>query len=170
MNRKVITVSAAALLLLPVSNAISQGPPQNFSFNVQNVSGFPTGSVSLTGGGTYDLASGIIHTGGSFSVLSDINQGPLAGAKAGEGVRWDADKLLASTTFKCTGNGVVRPATTDANTVVILADFYRAGDGVNESFKAQMIVSANDLDPDAPGVQNVWVQGVGCGAGLSNFR
>jgi hypothetical protein len=38
-------------------------------------------------------------------------------------------------------------ATTDENTVVLLADFYRAGDGNDESFTAQMIVSADDIVP-----------------------
>ncbi len=46
--------------------------------------------------------------------------------------------------------------------------FYRAGDGNDESFNGQMIVSASDLDPALPGDQHVWIQGVGCGsAGVS---
>jgi hypothetical protein len=54
------------------------------------------------------------------------------------------------------------------DTVVLLAEFYRAGDGIDESFRAQMIVSSTDLAPDIPGVQNIWIQGVGCGtAGVS---
>ena len=31
-----------------------------------------------------------------------------------------------------------------------------------ESFTAKMIVSDFDLDPVAPGVQNVWIQSIGC--------
>jgi hypothetical protein len=48
-------------------------------------------------------------------------------------------------------------------TVVLKADFYRAGNGNDESFNANMIVSASDFASDIPGVQNLWVQGVGCG-------
>jgi hypothetical protein len=33
-----------------------------------------------------------------------------------------------------------------------------------------MIVSETDLDPVAPGVQNVWVQGIGCGTAIANFN
>ena len=54
-------------------------------------------------------------------------------------------------------------------TVVLSADFYRAGDGNDESFTAKMIVSADDFAPNAPGVQNVWVQGVGCGSAVVHF-
>jgi hypothetical protein len=32
-----------------------------------------------------------------------------------------------------------------------------------------MIVSQNDIARDIPGVQNVWVQGVGCGAAIVHF-
>jgi hypothetical protein len=32
-----------------------------------------------------------------------------------------------------------------------------------------MIVSAHDIAPDIQGVQNVWVQGVGCGAATVHF-
>ena len=90
---------------------------------------------------------------------------------AGEGVRWDTVSLLPSTTFKCTGAAAesLKTATTDDNTVVLQADFYRAGDGNDESFTAQMIVSEDDIAPDIPGVQNVWVQGVGCAEGITNF-
>ena len=52
---------------------------------------------------------------------------------------------------------------------MLLADFYRQGDGNDESFTAKMIVSEVDLDPVAPGIQNVWIQQVGCGAGIVNF-
>jgi hypothetical protein len=54
-------------------------------------------------------------------------------------------------------------ATTDENTVVLLGDFYRAGDGNDESFTAQMIVSADDIARDILGIQNVWIRGVGAG-------
>jgi hypothetical protein len=61
-------------------------------------------------------------------------------------------------------------ATTDENTVVLLADFYRAGDGNDESFTAQMIVSADDIAPDILGIQNVSIRGVGCASAIANFR
>jgi hypothetical protein len=44
-----------------------------------------------------------------------------------------------------------KTATTSDTTVVLLADFYRAGDGIDESFRAQMIVSDTDLAPDIRG-------------------
>jgi hypothetical protein len=90
---------------------------------------------------------------------------------AGQGVRWDTEALLPSTTFKCTGAVTETPktATTSNKTVVLQADFYRAGDANDESFKAQMIVSATDIAPDLPGVQNLWVQGVGCGTAIVHF-
>ena len=59
---------------------------------------------------------------------------------------------------------------TDDHTAVLLADFYRAGDGNDESFTGQMIVSDGDIAPDIPGVQNLWVQGVGCGTANVNFN
>jgi len=73
---------------------------------------------------------------------------------------------------KCTGAGteVLKTEETGDKTVVLLADFYRQGDGNDESFTAQMIVSETDLDPVAPGVQNVWVQGIGCGTAIVNFN
>jgi hypothetical protein len=41
---------------------------------------------------------------------------------------------------------------------------------VDESFTAQMIVSDRDLADEIPGVQNLWVQGVGCGTAIVNFN
>jgi hypothetical protein len=97
-----------------------------------------------------------------------VSHAPL---RAGQGVRWDTAGLLASTTFKCTGAAAepLKTATTDQDTVVLLADFYRAGDGNDESFTAQMIVSAGDIAPDIAGIQNVWIQGVGCAPAIAHF-
>jgi hypothetical protein len=50
------------------------------------------------------------------------------------------------------------------------SSFYRAGDGNDESFTAQVIVSDGDLADDISGVQNLWVQGVGCGTAIVNFN
>ena len=144
-------------------------PDAGFGFNGV-VSGFPTGKVFLSGGGTFDLATGFVRSSGGFSCLEDVEQGPLSVSinpddpgpcLAGQGVRWDTARLLASTSFKCTGavTETLKPVTTSDTTVVLQADFYRAGDANDESFTAQMIVSDTDI---APGV-NLWVQGVGCG-------
>ncbi|HEV8537850.1 MAG TPA: hypothetical protein VGR15_02905 [Bacteroidota bacterium] len=172
MKKIFISLFIFAMMLLSGSNAPSRGPRQSFGFNAASIKGFPTGEAFLTGGGAYDPASGFLKTGGGFRCLADINQGPLAGCKAGEGIRWDASELLASTAFKCTGDAgeVSKTAVTDGNTVVMQADFYRQGDGTEESFTAKMFVSAVDEDPDSPGIQNVWIQGVGCGNAIANFN
>jgi hypothetical protein len=112
-----------------------------------------------------------VHSGGSFKCTATVLQGPLNGCLEGQGIRWDTAGLLPSTTFKCTGAATetLKTATTSGNVVVLLADFYRQGDGNNESFTAKMIVSEADLDPVTPGIQNVWIQQVGCGTGIVNF-
>jgi hypothetical protein len=101
-----------------------------------------------------------------------VNQGPLTGCLAGQGVRWDTETLLASTGFKCTTSAseAGKTATTDEHTAVMLSDFYRAGDGNDESFTGQMIVSDRDLAPEIPGIQTLWVQGVGCGVANGHFN
>ena len=161
-----------------VRPAFKAGGRSGFGFN-GSVKGFPTGEVRLTGGGSFDPTAASntvpndtsVATAGGFDCTLTITQGPLAGCLKDQGVRWDTAQLLASTTFKCTGSDAAKPATTDEHTAVLLADFYRAGDGVDESFTAQMIVSDRDLAPDdIPGVQNLWVQGVGCGTAIVNFN
>ncbi len=176
MKKIMITLLAAALVLLPMSSALSQEEAnQSFGFNAASIKGFPTGAAFLTGGGAYDPQAGFLKTGGAFRCLADINQGPLSGCKAGEGIRWDAADtapLLPSFQFKCTGaaSEALKTAVTDDNTVVMIADFYRQGDGNEESFTAKMFVSAVDEAPDLPGIQNVWIQGVGCGEAIVNFN
>jgi hypothetical protein len=172
MKPQAILLSAAALLLVPMSNVHSQTGPRAFSFNAAEISGAGTAKAFLTGGGVFDVATGLVKGGGAFRCLADINQGPLAGCKAGEGIRWDAKQLLTSTGFKCTTNAseAGKTAFTDEQDVVILADFYRQGDGVNESFTARMIVSSKNLAPDLPGNSNVWLQGVGCADAIVNLR
>lgn len=159
--------------LLSFTNKVG---PQGFGFN-STVSGAPTGVVFLTGGGSYDAvtASNTVPTvtrvagGGGFRCVDGVAQGRLSGCATGEGVRWDAAQLLVSARFRCTGADTAKVAFTDARTAALLSDFYRAGDGIEESFVAQMIVSATDIADDVPGVQNVWVQGVGCGSAVGNF-
>ncbi len=163
-------LTAMALALSASALAASNGKT-GFGFNATDIKGFPTGSARLTGGGAYDPQTGFVKSAGGFRCTSDVGQGPLNGCLSGEGVRWDTVELRASTTFKCTGAAAepLKTATTDENTVVLLADFYRAGDGNDESFTAQMIVSADDIAPDIDGTQNVWIQGVGCASAIANF-
>jgi hypothetical protein len=145
---------------------------ESFSFNAPVISGFPGGrSIELTGGGAYILPD-FIHAGGSFGCTSDISAGLFTGCQNGQGVRWDTDTVLQSTTFRCTGAATedLKAAETGDKKVVMLADFYRAGDGNDESFTAQMIVSDTDLDPVADGVQNIWIQQVGCGTADVHFN
>src|SRR5512133_2713061 len=116
---------AATALALAASAPASGGGNVGFGFNARDISGFPTGSATLTGGGAYNPVTGFVNSGGGFRCTSDIGQGPLMGCLAGE-----------------------------AN---------------EESFTAQMIVSADDLAPDIAGTQNVWIQGVGCAPAIANF-
>jgi len=166
------------LLALNLSHESAAGGRQSFGFNGR-AKGFPTGEVFLTGGGAYDpaTASNVVptdttfaHSGGGFRCITGVAQGPLTGCALGEGVRWDTAQLLASTSFKCSAADPLKPAATGDKTVVLLADFYRAGDGIDESFTAQMIVSEGDLADNIPGVQNLWIQGVGCGTAVVNFN
>jgi hypothetical protein len=166
--------------LLIGSAVFAQPATGSFGFN-GSVRGFPTGAVWITGGGAYDLASSFVHSGGGFRCLEDVLQPPLSASinpddpgpcLAGQGVRWDTAGLLTSTGFKCTGAATElrKTAKTTDKTVVLQADFYRAGDGNDESFTAQMIISETEIAPnDFPGA-NMWVQGVGCGTGIVNFR
>ena len=144
----------------------------SFGFNANLISGFPGGrAAEMTGGGSFDQASNFVHSGGGFRCLANISAGPFNGCLEGQGVRWDTAALLASTTFQCTGADPVKVANTGDKTVVLAADFYRQGDGNIESFTAKMIVSETDLDPVADGVQNVWIQGIGCATNaIVNFN
>jgi hypothetical protein len=162
-------VCMVALFALPA--AASNGHSA-FGFNARDIAGFPTGAVTLTGGGSFDATTGFVHSAGGFRCTTTVNQGPLSGCLTGQGVRWDTASLLPSTSFKCTGTAgeALKLATTDGDTAVLSADFYRAGDGNDESFTANMIVAGHDIAPDLPGVQNVWVQGVGCATANVNFN
>jgi hypothetical protein len=143
-----------------------------FGFNSPNIAGFPTGAAELTGGGAFVPGTNFAKSGGHFRCTETISQGPLAGCLAGQGIRWDTAALLDSTGFKCSASAAegLKTATTGSNTVVLVADFYRQGDGNQESFTAKIIVSDSDLAPDVAGVQNVWIQGVGCGSAVVHFN
>jgi hypothetical protein len=166
-----VPVVLAAAVLLVSASAFAATGNVGFGFNATDISGFPTGAATLTGGGSYNPVIGFVHSAGGFRCTSDVGQGPLAGCLAGEGVRWDTVDLRRSTSFKCTGATAesLKTVSTDENTVGLDADFYRAGDGNDESFTAQMIVSDDDLAPDIGGIQNVWIQGVGCASAIANF-
>ena len=170
-RRWLLFALAAAALALAAPALAASSAQTGFGFNAREISGFPTGAATLTGGGSYNPGTGFVHSAGGFRCTSDVGQGPLAGCLAGEGVRWDTVELRRSTTFKCTGAAAepLKTAITDENTVGLDADFYRAGDGNDESFTAQMIVSAEDIAPDIAGIQNVWIQGVGCASAIANF-
>ena len=175
MRKITMTLLTLLFALLPLASAHGQAAQQSFAFNAKLISGFPTGAAFLTGGGAYNLERAFLKTGGGFRCLEDIKQGPLNGCLAGEGIRWDAKdgatQLLESFNFKCTGAASEGRKTveTDDNTVVMFADFYRQGDGVDESFTAHMFVSAVDEAPDLAGIQNVWIEGVGCGTAIVNL-
>jgi hypothetical protein len=159
-----------------VQPAFERGGRSGVGFN--GSAGGPTGTVRLTGGGSFDAASASntvpavtsASLSGGFRCTVTVAQGPLLGCLSGEGVRWDTAQLLASTSFKCSATDEPIPFTTDDHGAAILADFYRAGDGIEESFTAQMIVADRDIAPGIPGLQNLWVQGVGCGAANVNFN
>jgi hypothetical protein len=170
---RLLLLAGAVLVMIPftASAAGAAGSHVGFGFNATDIKGFPTGEVALTGGGAFNLTAGSAHAGGSFSCVAQVDQVPLAGCLAGQGVRWDAETLLAQTSFKCTGAAgeILKTKSTNDELVVLRADFYRAGDGNEESFTANMIVSAVDIAPDITGIQDVWVQGVGCTDALVNF-
>jgi hypothetical protein len=182
MKKMMMTLLAAAFMLLPIPvNLPQEKGNQSFGFNAASINGFPTGEAFLTGGGAYNPATGFVNSAGGFRCLQDVLQGPLSvsinpndsgSCLTGQGIRWDTVELLPSFQFKCTGavSEPLKTAVTDDNTVVLVADFYRQGDGNEESFRARMFVSAVDEDRERPGIQNVWIQGVGCGDAIVNFN
>jgi hypothetical protein len=157
-------LSVVAFALLLGSQGSAQGAHAGFGFN-----GDVADKVFLTGGGSFNPDTGFLKSGGGFRCTATITTGPLAGCAEGEGVRWDSDELLASSGFKCIGSESLKTAFTGDGVVVMRAEFYRAGDGTEESFVANMFVSDHDLDPDVDGVQNLWIAGVGCGPAVVHF-
>jgi hypothetical protein len=160
--------AAALILVIGASAAVAAGPNTSFAFNARRIGG----AVSLTGGGAFGSSSHPAHSGGGFRCTAPVSSGPLGvngGCQTGQGVRWDSDTLLTGTNFRCVANEALKPVSTSDDTVVLHADFYRAGDGTHESLNANMFVSGHDIDDEIPGVQNVWVQGVGCATGAVHF-
>jgi hypothetical protein len=173
-----LVISLAGGFGVPVASAAARDA---FGFNSTDIAGFRTGNVILTGGGAYvpgtHPSTDFVHAGGHFRCTDSVLQGPLSMSikdgtpcLAGEGIRWDTAELLTSTTLSCTGVDSEPTATTGDTTVVLMADFYRQGDGNDESFTAKMAVSDTDLAPNILGLQTIWIQGVGCGTGSANFN
>ena len=180
MQKITITLLAIALLLLPISTALSQEAHQSFGFKAASITGHivrgvVAGEVSLAGGGVYDPATGFIHAGGSFKCIETVtNPGAsLYGCQAGQGGHWQALTLLQQRVFRCTGQPQTEPqkiAVTDDNTVVMVALFYLRGAGNDEPVEVEMFVSEVDEAADLRSTQSVWVQGVGCGRAIANFN
>ena len=118
-----------------------------------------------------DNANGSFRSFGAFRCTATVNQGPLTGCMTGQGTRYDSSTALASTPFKCSGapTEALKTAATADDTAVFTGNFFRSGDGNQPSFTANVIVSGHDIAPDIAGVQNVWVQGVGCAAAGTHF-
>ena len=164
MNKLKVVLTAAALLA-PFSMADAQAG-RSVSFHSVTIGD----AVILTGQGTVNPSSGLQRVGGGFRAIKDITGGPLAGLRAGEGVRWEAAEVLSSSGFKCSAADPLKTAFTDDDTIVMKVLFFRQGDGNTPSFTANVFVSAVDENPDEPGVQNAWIQGVGCGEADVSFR
>ncbi len=181
-NRIVKVMAAVAIALLAVAfsaagasasthaSTYGRDSRTNFAFISPHIAGAPTGAVAMAGFGTYDTSASTLHSNGLFRCTASVAQGPLSGCMTGQGIRWSSDALLASVPFKCVGGTeALKTATTNADTVGFQAKFFRLGDGQQASFTANVIVSRHDIAPDIPGVQNTWIQNVGCGSALVHF-
>src|SRR5436190_11702278 len=74
----VSAVLAAAILL--VAPAASAAPGNvGFGFNARGISGFPTGSATLTGGGAYNPVSGFVNLRWRLSLHERHRPGPADG-------------------------------------------------------------------------------------------
>jgi hypothetical protein len=81
---------AATALALAASALAASGGNVGFGFNARDVSGFPTGSATLTGGGAYNPVSGFVHSAGGFRCRATSARARLRGvsqAKAFVGTR-----------------------------------------------------------------------------------
>jgi hypothetical protein len=164
-------LAIAAVPALVGAASASASVPQHtaFAFLSPHIAGAPTGAVAMTGIGAYDTSTGSLHANGLFRCTDSVAQGPLSGCMSGQGIRWSSTTLNATQRFVC-GTDAAKTVTTDNGTVAFNTDFFRIGDGATPSFRANVIVSTHDIAPDVPGVQNTWIQGVGCGSALQFFR
>jgi hypothetical protein len=156
------------VLVLGASAASADSSHSDFAFSARDIRGGPAGAVSLVGGGAFDSAGTFAHGGGGFRCTETVGQGPLAGCQAGDGVRWHTDTALVSTPFRCASDAL-KTGTAGADTAVFRGTFFRAGDGNTPSFTANVIVAGHDIAPDLVGMQNVWIQGVGCANAAVNI-
>jgi hypothetical protein len=164
MKLRTLTLAATAVAAL-ASAALAQRSAHSFTFDDT-----PVGRMTLAGHGQFDAASGFARAIGRFVVTEDITAGPLAGLRVGDAGHWRAIELLPSADFKCAGPEPLKTAFSDDDTAVLKVEFRRQGGGPPETLVANVFVSRLDLNPDAPGVQNVWIQAVGCGEAISNLQ
>ena len=168
---RLLAVSAIGVLavLAGATSASAAVTHTTFAFVSPHIAGAPTGSVAMVGSGNYDTPTGPLHANGFFQCTASVaqGQGPLAGCLKGQGVFWNSTTLNPTQRFVCRTDAP-KTVTTDDKTVAFNANFFRAGD-VTPSFRANVIVSAHDIAPDVQGVQNTWIQGVGCGSALQTF-
>jgi hypothetical protein len=157
MKRSLSILCAASVLVAAQAFDVHAKPKHVLDFPSVIVGG----KVELTGGGTVDARTGFQTTGGGFRVLQDISEGPLAGLKAGDGVRWEAAEFLPSTSFSV-GSDPAKTVASDHDTYVMKVLFYTS-DSHAAPLIANVFVSGKDKDPDQPGMQNVWIQGIGFG-------
>ena len=125
-------------------------------------------AIELKGAGAFDGAFATLN--GKFRVTRDIPAGPLGGLRDGDSGHWKATQVLPTSGFKCAGPDAVKDVFSDDDTIVFQADFFRQGDGNRASFSAKVFISAQDEDPATPGIQNVWIQGVGCDQVVVDLR
>jgi hypothetical protein len=144
----------------------------SFSANSDTVAGADTGAAQIAGGGSFEVGRNHVQGAGAFRCTQSFEQWPLLGCLAGEGVRWSANELLTSVWFQCSGvaGESFKQAFTGAAAVVILVDFYLHPGGEFPTATKRVIFADSDIAPDVTGVQNVWIEGVGCGAGRIAFN
>jgi hypothetical protein len=70
MLRFVPALTVVAALVIATSAAAAPGNV-GFGLNARDISGFPTGSATLTGGGAYDPVSGFVNSADGFRCTSD---------------------------------------------------------------------------------------------------
>jgi len=158
--------------------SLESGHRQSFSIEGDVVNAATGQVIHLTGGGSFDpsTASNTLgdqtsgHGNGSFDCVGDFSTGVFAGCS--QGTHWNSVQLLQSSPFKCGGvpNEQGKTATTGDGVIVVLADFFQPGDGSAPTFRRNVFIADRDLAPDdVPGIQNVWIQGFGCGNAVVHF-
>lgn len=131
------------------------------------------GAVEMSGSGTYDHGSGLLLVKGTFRCVRDVTAGPLAGFRAGDRGRWEGANVLPSVSILPSGaaDATLGRAATDATTLAMQAEFRPDhASGERSLLRANVVFSTGDLDPVQPGVQSVWIEGVGCADALVAIR